>query len=713
MLPLSAVFPALAENFPGGEYASYVKVAESDGYELYLYEPEISILIRDKATGAVLESTMSEKNDNGKNKKAWKGYIHSGLVLSVIQDGNNTYQADMVNNAHTLEYTYTDSGFSADVYFTDYGLGLRMEVSLQGSDLVVRIPDESIREDSEGIYIATISPFPLLGYTRLGETEGYMLVPDGNGALIRLTDKEGRFSSGFSQMIYGSDSGFSESTVRNYLWDTYETVIDTKKVLAPIFGMAHTDEGIAFLGIVEEGDTRCSIEAHPNGVMIDYNRCFAKFLVRDIFQQPLNQSNSGTVKTVEKDRTHHDMAVRFCLLSGDSANYMGMAVRYREYLLSAGRISPQDTAYRTRVDFLGTDREKFLIGTTAVVMTTADDISAIFADLGAAGVKSLISVYKGWQAGGVNALPFDSFKADGAIGGNSAITALNGSAGKKDFLVYLYDDALRMNASTNSFTYDAMKMVNKRTFKEENNRQVYNLFYYLLPERSGEKLKSLAESMNKSGLWNMAIGGISDTLFSYSLKGSYYTRNDCAAAYEKAIAASSKMSLALEEPFQYLWKYMNVFLDMPLRSSDYMYIDEEIPFLSLVLKGIVPMYSDYVNFEANKTEFFLQLVESGVYPSFYITQNNASALIYTNSSDLYSTQYVTYRDTIIQYDRELRALWEMTKDACITDHRKLDSGVTRVTYSNGAVIYVNFSSRSVQADGVTIDALSYKAGDFQ
>ena len=710
LLPL----PGLAEDGFSLEYPGYQQVAESDEYLMYLYEPTLSILLKNKRTGAVLESTLSDKNDNGKNKKAWKGYLRSGLVLSVIQDSNNTYQADLINNPHTLQYAYTPQGFSVDVYFEDYGLGLSMEVALTGDEMTVRIPDASIREDREGVYIATVSPFPLLGYTYLGQQEGYMLLPDGNGALIRLNDKEGRFSSGFSQMIYGSDSGFSESAVKNYLWDRYETVINARQVLCPIFGMAHTDDEIAFLGIVESGEKRCSIEAHPNGVMVDYNRCFAKFLLRDIYQQPLNQSNSGSVKVVESGRIHHDLAVRYCLLSGEKANYVGMAVKYREYLLATGKITARDTAYRTRVDFLGSDREKFLVNTTPVVMTTAEDIQEIYADLQSQGIKSLLSVYKGWQKGGVNALPFGGYDADSAVGGGEQLKKTAAEAEKSNYILSLYDEALRMNATTNTFTYDAMKMVNKRTFKEENSRPVYNLFYYLLPAKSGERLESVARALKQNGFSSLSLGGVTNTLFSYSLKGAYYTRNDCAQAYEAAVReAAGGLKLALEEPFQYLWPFMDAFLDMPLNSSDYMYVDEEIPFLSIVLKGVVPMYSDYVNFEANKTEFFLQMVESGVYPSFYVTKNNSSALIYTNSSDLYSTQYAAYRDTILSYDRELRALAEITAGAVITNHEKLENGVRRVTYSNGAVIYVNYTGAEAQADGVTIGAFSYKAGEKQ
>ena len=86
----------------------------------------------------------------------------------------------------------------------------------------------------------------------------------------------------------------------------------------------------------------------------------------------------------------------------------------------------------------------------------------------------------------------------------------------------------------------------------------------------------------------------------------------------------------------------------------------------------MPMYSDYVNFEANKNEFFLQMVESGVYPSFYITYENSSALIYTNSCDLYSTEYSTYKDTIVEYDAQLREVAAAVENAFIVEHEKLE-----------------------------------------
>ena len=122
-------------------------------------------------------------------------------------------------------------------------------------------------------------------------------------------------------------------------------VEDANEVIAPIFGMAHTKQQLGYIAVVESGDKRASIEAHPNGVMVNYNRCFAKFKLRDIYVQPLNNSNSGTVTKAEEKRTHMDMTVRYMMLSGDDANYSAMAAKYRNYLLDNGLVTKKDDSY--------------------------------------------------------------------------------------------------------------------------------------------------------------------------------------------------------------------------------------------------------------------------------------------------------------------------------------------------------------------------------
>lgn len=692
--------------------ADYSKVAESDGYELYLFEPTMSIILKNKSTGSLLLSTLSEEDDNGANNKTWTAYMQSGIVLSAIKSANDTYQVDLVSCKNTIDYSYQSNGFTARIYWQEYDFGLSVNVSLEGDALVVEVPEDSIVENGKDIYIGTVSLFPLLGYSYLDNKEGYMFIPDGNGALIYLDDKDGRYASGYSQMIYGADAGFTESTTETLLWNRYQTVNSSEKVLAPVFGMAHTDDRLGYLAIVEGGEKRASIEAQPNGVMVDYNRCYAKFLLRRTYIQPLNNSNSGTMTSVEADRTHGNLRVRYILLSGESAGYSGMATAYRNYLLDNGLIQRRDVGYKTRVDFLGTEREEFLISTRAVVMTDTDQIREIFKELQAGGVDTLLSIYKGWQKGGMYQLPVSKYKADGKIGGTGSLTDLIQDWEQAGYEVYLYNDALRANPAESNTTFNIVKKVNKRRLEIKTRAYVYDTFNYLLPTRSDDNLDKFVKSYTSKGVDNLAVAGISNNLFSYSYNSNYYDRIYTAETYQNSIAdISEKASLILEKPFAYLWNYTGAMIDMPLGTSDFMYEDEEVPFFSIVLKGILPMYSEYVNFEANKQEFRLQMIESGVYPSFYITHEDSADLIYTNSADLYSTQYSTYRDTIMEYDADFRRVAALTGDAMIASHEKLAEGVSRVTYDNGVVIYVNYNQDAVTVDGVTVDGLSYKAGE--
>jgi len=123
------------------------------------------------------------------------------------------------------------------------------------------------------------------------------------------------------------------------------------------------------------------------------------------------------------------------------------------------------------------------------------------------------------------------------------------------------------------------------------------------------------------------------------------------------------------------------------------------------------MYSEYVNFEANQEEFFLKLVETGVFPSFYITYEDPAKLQYTNSSDIYSSKYSIYKDDIVRYYTKLKEINELTKGAKITDHRQYANGLTIVTYDNGIKIYLNYNTdNALEADGLVIEPMSYKVG---
>lgn len=685
-------------------------VAENALYELYLYEPALSIIVRNKNTGTVMESTIRDEEKLANVNETWKGFLQSGVVVE-LQEETNTIQKKIGLEASKAAVTVEKipGGFHAKLDYTAWELGFELEVKLyDDGSITAYIPENSIYENAANKKIGNIYLFPLLGHTRLGEEEGYMFIPDGNGALIYLDDKEGRFDSGYVQKVYSSDIGVGESYVLSLLWDSFETHNEAEQVLAPVFGMVHTADQMGYLAVIESGEEEASIYATPNGAYSEYNWITASFRKCATYIQPT--SNSGGSVTKVTDRIGYDIKIRYLFVEGEEADYAGLAKRYREYLLeNESGIQKESNNFKVRLDFLGLDVENWMMWKKAVPVTTVDNIREIYSDLEAEGVTDILTQYKGWQNGGLYDLPVLSVDVDSSIGGKKELLELMEESRQKGIDFYLYTDAIRANPETGNTTFDTVKKMDKRLYNEHNYKNVYRDFVFWTPKKSYDNLIRLENSLQKNGISNLALSGISNTLFTYTLGDNMQTRSVSKYLYEKTFEdLDTDMNLLLETPAACYWRYTQAMTDMPVADSDYIYTDQSVPFLSIALKGLVPMYGDYVNFEANEREYFLKLVETGIYPSFYLTKENPSELIYTNSSDVYSAEYAVYREQIIEYYKELKAVNEAVSGSCITGHEIMENGLTVVTYDNGVSIYINYSESDITADGVTVPALAYQ-----
>lgn len=686
-------------------------VAANDNYELYLYEPALSIIVKNTKTGAVMESTVRSEERLGSVNETWKGFLQSGIVVE-LQEETNTMQKKLgiEGSGATVSVDLIPGGFHAKLDYPTQQLGFEAEVKLyDDGSITACIPESSIYENADNKKIGNIYLFPLLGNSRLGEKEGYMFVPDGNGALIYLDDKDGRFDSGYVQKVYGPDIGVGESYVLSLLWDRYETHNDAEMILAPVYGMVHTDDKMGYLAIIEGGDEEASIYATPNGAYSDYNWITAAFRKCTTYIQPT--SNSGGSVTKVTDRIKYDINVRYMFVNGADANYTGLAKRYREYLLEKDELVKVEDAFKVRLDFLGTDVENWMLWKKDAPVTTVDNIREIYADLENEGVTDILSIYKGWQDGGIFELPVTSYDVSGSIGGARELSKLMEECEQKNIDFYLFADGVRANPETGNTTFDTVKKMDKRLYTEDTHQTVYDEFVYWTPQKTLENLKTLQQNLTKKGVDKIALSEVGNTMFTYTMGDTMQTRLVSKHLYEEALKHTGEtMDLMLEAPVQCYWQYAKAIVDMPISDSDYIYTDQSVPFLSIALKGILPMYGDYVNFEANERAYFLKLVETGIYPSFYLTYENPSELIYTNSSDVYTSQYSVYRSQILSYYNELRQISERTKNSMIANHEITDTGVTIVTYDNGVKLYINYTETALEADHVTVPALSYVIG---
>lgn len=696
----------------GKELNGHYLVAANDGYELYLKKENLSIIVKDVVTGSIMESTVLD--DDGSTNASWMGFLQSGVNVE-MQISNTTQQRkiDLLASGAQIDVKLVPGGFTASIDYTQYELGFDLTVLLyDDGSIEATIPESSIYENSETNRIGNIYLFPMLGNTKLGEMNGYMLVPDGNGALIYLNDKEGKYSAAYTQKVYGTDVGITEPYVLSLFWSKYETINDPEYILAPVYGMVHEDTGMAYLGVITSGAEGATIEAYPNGAYTNYNWITAKFLKTTIYNEPTSNSGGSVVKVT--DRLNYDISVRFFFTREEEANYAGLAGRYRDYLLESGKLVQKEDSFRLRADFFGADRENWMFTTSAVTMTTTDDIREIYEDLRGEGVTDLFTLYKGWQDGGINNVPVGSYDADGTLGGTRDLTRLMEEAADAGIAFYLYVDALRANPSTTNTTFNVIKKIDTRLYAESTYKDVYETMHFLTPERTNEVVNNLVTDMAKKDIRNLALTGITNTMFTFRYSGKTYDRFYTAGMQASLLEnIAGRTDLVLEEPIETYWKYTNAVLDMPVKDSDYIFTDESVPFLSIVFKGILPMYSDYVNFEANKNEFFLKLVETGIYPSFYLTMEDPTELYYTNSNDLYSSKYTVYRDTMIEYYKVLKQFNELVAGAVITGHAIGGDGTVTVAYSNGAIVTVDYSNSSFTVANGGSTVMEYKVGDAE
>ncbi|MBP5249629.1 MAG: hypothetical protein J6Z46_06455, partial [Lachnospiraceae bacterium] len=214
------------------ELDGHKNIAANEDYTLYVDEDTLSLIVEDNKTGATMSSSITY--DDGESNKTWFGAMNSAVVLTMINGNDDSKQANTFNDKVTKKFKRTQYGFTADIYWTTYKLGLTLEVELTSEGLTVRVPDDSIKEDGNDYKIGTISLYPYMGNSYMDEKEGYIFVPDGNGALIYLDDKEGRYKSGYSAMIYGNDIGFEDNKVESLLWDRYRIINSSEQIIAPV-----------------------------------------------------------------------------------------------------------------------------------------------------------------------------------------------------------------------------------------------------------------------------------------------------------------------------------------------------------------------------------------------------------------------------------------------------------------------------------------------
>ena len=387
-------------------------VARNANFELYINTNRLILKLKDLSNGYVWSSAPKEESMGSLNAE-WQKIATSLVVIEYFNTSGSITRAPLnYNSGNKPEITRTDNGFSVQVDYPNADISLTVDVELKEYGINISIPDSGIIQSGKNI-LHKLYVMPFLGAVRGDDVPGYVLIPDGSGALIRFS-KPRTYISTFSERVYGTDLGMTR------LSSQVSTASQTDKMRLgmPVFGIAHGSRQNAFLAVAESGDEYMNILVSPAGSTIDFTWSCANFVYRDQYIQPTSKTGGGF--TVMQPHTNPvNVSMDYIFLSGEDADYVGMAKAYRARLQAMGILKKSvvpDTPIRLKLEALMAEPARGIIGNRLVTMTRLSDIETWIDELAGLGVTDISLVLWGSEKGGVSGHKLDSVKLESKVG---------------------------------------------------------------------------------------------------------------------------------------------------------------------------------------------------------------------------------------------------------------------------------------------------------
>ncbi len=619
-------------------------------------------------------------------------------IFSALGYSRDDMNADNAANGYVRKLT--------EAYFT-----VPLTYALEDGELVVSVDAQKISYAHDEFPLTNIDLLPFFGATEPDES-GYIFVPDGSGAIIDLESTKISRSQ-YMQKVYGVDTTFQQASM-------LEADADLT-IKMPVYGLVSGSD--AFFTVIEEGDALATIAADISGKTHPYDTVSPSFEFL-----PFGQVAIGNV-TSEENRLYLYMdqayegkyTLRTSFLSGDKANYTGMADTYRNYLIEKGVLT-EKTLDDTLPFYLGVigsvNTEKKMLGVaynSVQILSTYQQTAEIIKLLQEQGMDNIILHYTGWYNGGLGGTAATKVKAVGGLSKGMSLNAFTdflNEAGIASYFgmdfQYVYRDTWFDGFSTKNFSpkYFDKSTISLHAFDLSLGTTADESAAYLVsPKAIGKLTASALKGLKKyGGVTGLGLGSIGNTLFSDCDSKHEYNRQTALDANVAAVGqlADSGYRLLGDNANAYMLGYTDNIITAPLFSNHYAILDAEVPFYELVLHGCVQYTGDPLNLAADYTETFLKSIETGAGLQVRWIYGDNSLLKETEYDYLYSVNYKVWQDKAAQlYDRANTALAGLQNQP-ITSHEILTDKVNAVTYGDGTVILVNYDTKAVTLGGVTV-----------
>ncbi|MGM9972836.1 MAG: DUF5696 domain-containing protein [Clostridiaceae bacterium] len=677
---------------------SFEKIGENDFLELYLNEETLGIKVRNKKTNYYFSSSLDSTEDT--MNQVWQGLADSAITLEYVDRSGKEEMASIINENTEIDINKEDEGFKAAIEFKTQGFSLELQVVLDGQGVRAEILSSSIKEEKTGFRIRSIYLYPFFGATTGQDISGYMFIPDGSGALIRLDERNILASEPYRKRIYNNDFGINGASKETMGMQPLEGI------QYPVYGMVHNVYGNGYLAVINEGAEYGEINGYRAGITTPYNWITSKFIVRDSYFQPTNRKGEG-IQMLQEESNAFDISLTYHFLEEEGASYAGMAKKYQELLINEGVLKKQtevEASIPLKLEVLLSENKKGFLWRRLVEMSTTDDIRAFTDEFIQEGINNIQVVARGWTKGGAGGSSLNHRSFEKKAGRAQDWDSLRKHLEDNSIELYMYTDYIKLfeGIKGTSIARDSAQTVSEQIIRKS--REGFN---YAAPGTSQEFFKEDQRFFEEEGIDRIAVDSLGYSLYSSYKKDESISRAEVKEDYLN-ILKESKTNNALYKPNSYLWEVSDNFYSIPMSSSNYSLITDNVPFLQIVLKGYMDYFISSMNFSGGSKETLLQMIDYGVYPSYYLTREDSVELLDTRSSWLYTSKFSSWEEKIKeQYEYINGALSHVTGEA-IVDRRVLQDGVVLVTYSNDVKIAINYNDTTYEALGLSVEGNDYR-----
>lgn len=680
----------------------FEKKLENDFLEIWFKEAIASIRVVDKRSGYVWGSLEGDTHDD--LNESLTDMANSLVTIEYYNDNGMDNRIGLSDRRVSASYTWEADKLNCEMYSQDLGIGLSFHMLLKGTDIEFQVEKGSVRESNSAI-LKSLYFVPFLGCVNQDEKSGYMFIPDGSGALIRYS-KSASYLSPYEQKVYGLDYGIDTSTNNNDIMSKRpnDFFVEMPQISYPVFGMVHGANQNAFFAEIVSGMDYALIQAYPAGFTTDFNWVTARFDYRQKYVMPTGQEGQG-VESPQAKANSMLPEIRYTFLTGENANYSGMAREYRNRLIERQILKEEriDSQMPMLLNIVGADVKDGFLANELTTLTTAEQADKMLSSISDLGIDNVSVVYSGWKKGGVNGGKYGASGIEKRLGTVSDFQNLKASVSKKGGRFYLNINPVTANEAQVKPANKAATTLGKEFEKivRDNDTALFTTKYLVRPTNAADYASELLKKYD----FDFSFEEIGSKLYADYSRDKNLSRSQTKQIFQK-VAQLSKKS-AYFRPNDYMWKNTAEYFDIPMVNSQYLYETDTVPFLQMLLKGSIDYYAPYANLSFYNKDSILKMIEYAAYPSFMLMAEDNDSLSNTGLEDYFSLHYDSWGDVIGDMYGQISLALTSVEGASMAEHRVLSKGVVLTRYSNGVNIVINYNSEKEITDYGTVEAKSF------